>query len=295
MLNILGSETYAGRWHYGKTRLVKLPGGGSRREPTPRNQWIRVDVPPIVDAHTWERAQARLSDNHKPRRPPRVPHPLQARVFCSNCGRRLSRQVSRRGTTAYVYWRCNGSRGREGHPNRTCDAYPVRGRALEAAVRGWVARLAYNPGDIQEQYRRGLAAAEPLVAELDQVGKHIEKERRALERFGELYAYGDISKAELAGRRKKIQAEITRQRARREELEAAIGTPPDEDALREIAHVLDEFADYLRGETDDPAIPAQLVMDGYAELDLAVRVDALDPNNPSAVLTSRVGSESVLL
>ena len=45
---ILKNETYTGRWFFGKTRLVKR-GEKKVSVPRPREEWIAVPVPPIVD------------------------------------------------------------------------------------------------------------------------------------------------------------------------------------------------------------------------------------------------------
>ena len=303
---ILANETYAGRWHYNKSvRIDEEWVNGElqpeRREMRPREEWIEVEVPAIIEGgDTWQRVQSRLADNHKLRHEPRVPHPLQGRVLCANCGRRFQRLTrrGRKGNKVYVYWRCNGRGGKKGSPTRTCDAHSVNGRVLEAAVRDWVAGLALKPDELQQRYDERLAAAQPLTAELDRVDKRIEKEQRALERFAEQYAYGDIDKGVLDSKREKIQAEIARQRIRRTELVANIGDSEKEVDIKAMAYILTELRAYLAGADPDEealAVPVEMVQDAYRELDLKVRVDAMDTDSKSAVLKSRLGAKNVLL
>jgi hypothetical protein len=56
IISILRSETYAGRWFYGRrnARTGRM---------NPRDQWIRLDVPAIVSEEVWQRAQEQRREN----------------------------------------------------------------------------------------------------------------------------------------------------------------------------------------------------------------------------------------
>ena len=304
--NILRNETYVGRWFYGKTRAVKQPNGRTRRARRPREEWIQVDVPPVIDEATWDRTKALLADPGKLPRKSVDPHPLQRRVVCAVSGHRFSRQVSHKEirpvpkgkltkTRPYVYWRCNGSRGRADHPARTCDAGPVKGTVLEPAVLDWVARLPHDLRAIRQRYNEQLSDTQPLADELERVGERIARGEGKLERAKDLYIDGEIDKTEYARRSKSIQAGAAKDHTRLAELENLIGTPPDEELTREAILAVEELIDYLRGEREDPAIPVELLLDIYRDLDLTVRVNSMDPGDITATLTSRLGSEVITL
>ena len=53
---ILGNYAYTGTWWYGRTRNVSTEDG-RRIYDQPRDEWIAVPFPPLVDPTTWERAQ----------------------------------------------------------------------------------------------------------------------------------------------------------------------------------------------------------------------------------------------
>ena len=289
------NETYAGQWYYGKTRQVTRPEG-KRRVAVPREEWIPVDVPAIVDPTTWESARTML-DRHVPHRQPREPHPLHGRVTCAVSGHRFSRQVTHKGKPrrAYVYWRCNGSRGRKDDPRRVCAVGPVKGDVLEPAVRAWVAGLPHDPERIRQHYAEWLHDTQPLAAELERTVDQIAQGERKLERLMELYVDTDLSKTEYNKRRKGVRAKVVDLEARRTELEATIGKPLSEKRLQEVAYVLDDLVRYLKGNEDDPAIPVELLMDVYDRLGLNVTVNSLDPDNVTATVTSRLGSDSFTL
>ena len=53
---VLGNQTYTGTWWYGKARWIVTEAGESVY-PQPKDSWIEVPIPSLVDEETWERAQ----------------------------------------------------------------------------------------------------------------------------------------------------------------------------------------------------------------------------------------------
>ena len=85
--SILSKEVYKGAWHYGKARWV-VTEAGERVYPQPRDQWIEVPFPPLVDEETWNRAQElKKQRRQKSQRNTRIFYLLQHMVSCSECGR----------------------------------------------------------------------------------------------------------------------------------------------------------------------------------------------------------------
>ena len=54
---VLANATYTGTWVYGKERHISTEEGTKVHE-QPEDTWIEIPVPQIIDAETWERAQA---------------------------------------------------------------------------------------------------------------------------------------------------------------------------------------------------------------------------------------------
>ena len=54
--HILGNATYTGSWVYGKYRHVSTEDGMKVYD-QPRDTWIEIPVPQVIDDKTWERAQ----------------------------------------------------------------------------------------------------------------------------------------------------------------------------------------------------------------------------------------------
>ncbi len=101
--SIVVSETYKGVWYFGKTRRQKVHGKTVQRK-IPKEEWIAVDVPAIVDDDTWQRAQEFLVNNkQKAKRNLRRQYLLRGLVFC-RCGRRWTGRYKNHLKRAY--YRC---------------------------------------------------------------------------------------------------------------------------------------------------------------------------------------------
>ena len=115
---ILANETYAGIWHWGKTK-------GSDRQP--RSNWIPVEVPAIVSRETWVAVQDRLAENRRNLRGKGKDNRylIRQRVRCGQCGSAVAANtVSQQGRPVYRYYRCPASKDPT-HYSRECDLAPV--------------------------------------------------------------------------------------------------------------------------------------------------------------------------
>jgi len=89
----------------------KPPRRGARTQhETPREQWIQIPVPALVDERTFDLAQERLQDNKKfAARRTIEPSLLQGLVHCAECGYALYRTSTRSTARKISYYRCLGS------------------------------------------------------------------------------------------------------------------------------------------------------------------------------------------
>ena len=53
---VLGNTTYTGTWIYGKYRHVSTEDGKKVYD-QPRDTWVEIPIPQVIDDETWERAQ----------------------------------------------------------------------------------------------------------------------------------------------------------------------------------------------------------------------------------------------
>jgi len=96
-IGILANQIYVGRQVWNRSRFVKHPETGRRvRQERPSSEWITTEQPElaIIDAATWDAAQARLraaspkrADPTKTGGPGRAPrHLLSGLLRCADCG-----------------------------------------------------------------------------------------------------------------------------------------------------------------------------------------------------------------
>ena len=196
---MLRNPAYIGTACFGKTRIatrqrvtrrLRLRGGlatrNSANHERPRDEWIEIPVPALIDEPTFARAQELLQENKvRSRRRTIQPSLVQGMVSCRRCGYALSRTSTRSSARAIHYYRCIGSDSWRHLGGRRCDSRPVRQDLLDDIVWTEVIRLLEDPALIQQELDRRLAAAraadptrqreQALQRDLVRVGKSIER------------------------------------------------------------------------------------------------------------------------
>jgi len=175
IMKILKSTTYVGIWHYNKTvaaqpRTIRKPNAIRRRVNTtehvrPKDQWVAVPgIPPIVDQHIFDTAQAQLERNRRfSKRNRKRDYLLVGLTRCGVCGRSVAGSPN----NGYVYYRCTGSFRFGALPAR-CVSKAVPVPKLEAAVWYMLCDLFKNPEAIirkTQEIREKLAADDHAVME----------------------------------------------------------------------------------------------------------------------------------
>ncbi|MYA20305.1 MAG: recombinase family protein, partial [Chloroflexi bacterium] len=228
---ILRNEAYRGTWWYGKARHTATDAG-TRVHAQPRDAWIGVPFPPLVDEETWERARV-LRERRLTRSPRNTKtfHLLQHLVRCSECGMLMGPNVTRsqsvrKGGKTYRYelkrprryYQCYGSRV---HRLR-CREHPmIRAERLEELVWGEVRRVLEQP----ELIAAGLAALEPdedggLDGEIARTERELAGVQLEEDRAIRLYVSGKITEEQLDHQRRFIGERLEQLRARRDEYRA---------------------------------------------------------------------------
>jgi site-specific DNA recombinase len=147
---LVANPVYRGTWYWGKTRTAKRNGRKVKVE-QPRDQWIAVTVPAIVDEDTWNRAQACLLQNKvQSRRNAKRHYLLQGRIFCT-CGRRWVGRYKNHFDRAY--YRCPTS---ENEPwRKACPTrFGFRQEDIEGAVWRYVIGQLLNPENLEAELER---------------------------------------------------------------------------------------------------------------------------------------------
>jgi site-specific DNA recombinase len=170
---MLRNPAYVGMACFGKTRIatrqritrpLRVRGGAATRnsanQERPREEWIEIPVPALIDEPTFARAHELLQEN-KVRARRRTIHPslVQGLVSCRRCGYALSRTSTRSTARMIHYYRCIGSDSWRHLGGPRCDSRPVRQDLLDEIVWTEVIRLLEDPTLIQQELDRRLAVA----------------------------------------------------------------------------------------------------------------------------------------
>ena len=137
---LIRNEAYVGRAYYNRTASVldRHPAKGKRQVKRPRDQWIPIAVPAIVDEELFEAAQRVSYDNSKwsPRRTEPNHWLLRGLVKCGHCGVSVSchKMRGRNGTFHYYYYCRNHDPLRAGGEHRRCPERNIRADELDAFV-----------------------------------------------------------------------------------------------------------------------------------------------------------------
>jgi site-specific DNA recombinase len=216
--HILADPIYAGTAYANRYTFVppKKPRGGrgprsheaSCRQPKPREQWIAIAVPALVDADTWNKAQEQLARNAALsfRNNTKHNYLLRCLLTCRICGlamfgrtyRATDSQAERR------FYQCHGKDCVLTAGPEKCPSRNVKAEEIEATIWDRVAELLADPARLVAQFARFAALEDGSDREraADQLLRtRMERNSRADKRLLDAYQASVISLAEMSERR----------------------------------------------------------------------------------------------
>ena len=209
---LLHNEAYLGSLAYNRLDTTRPPitrGWGKQpRAHTclrPREEWIRLSVPPLIDPALFARSQEIQTDNSRfsPRRLREERWLLRGLIRCAACGRAMT-CVRMRGVpgTYQYYYACQRDPLSTDVP---CDQRRVRAEALDAFVWAEVRRHLEDPATLTRAYQQ--AGTDGSQLDESAVGAHVRQvERRQQEleheatRLLDAYQAGALELAQFARR-----------------------------------------------------------------------------------------------
>lgn len=266
---------YSNRYEYvpaKKPRHRKPQGSGKGcRKLRPKEQWIAIPVPALVDQDIWERAQAQLARNAQLSFRNNKKHDflLRCLLTCGACGLAMH-GVVRPATATHGerrYYRCAGKNCVLTARPAPCPRAQVNAEDLEQVVWEHISGLLADPGQLITQFQQFAGAADRTTGReqaADQpLRSHLDRLDRADRRLIDAYQAETITLAELSERRRQLAEQrraLERQLAERQSLRAQRAK------AQELAIDLTAFCDRIRGRlaaatfADKQAI-LQLVID----------------------------------
>jgi site-specific DNA recombinase len=187
-------------------------GTATCRRPRPREEWIPIRVPALIDESTHQSASEQLARNSvlSFRNNTRNEYLLRCLLTCRTCGLAMYGVTAygRPGQKTHRYYKCHGKDTVARDRACRCTQTPAKVEELDAAVWGHVKALLADPGTLAARFEEcarlsegrdeGRAAVLRWEAQLQRLG-------REEQRLVDAYQAGVLELAELKARREQIQ------------------------------------------------------------------------------------------
>lgn len=193
---MLTDSTYMGEHYYNKTESIPTKNPrkiekyrrtlkGSRKT-RPKDEWLMVKVPVIVEPGLFKQVQKQLKQNKRYRSNNKKHNYLVGGVIECVCG------FSRTGEVANkcFYYRCN-DRLNNVAGTRTCYEKSVNATVLDDLVWSNVKELLSQPELVFAQAKRWQESSSPLQEKLKILQKRLKDLEAKEDRFGRMYGQGD--------------------------------------------------------------------------------------------------------
>ncbi len=255
--DMLKNPAYKGEAAFGKTRWT--PVGPRLRAPrgrptqsrrgyagtnAPKEEWITIPVPALVDPTVFDAVQEQLEEN---RRRARIPakgsrYLLQGLLVCVHCGYAY---CGRTNDARNAYYRCAGAMNIPRHGfERVCWNKELRLDQTDAAVWQEACRLLEEPERLAQEYRQRLLPPQRQT-ESEGVRAQVGKLRRGVARLIDSYTDGLIDKQEFEPRVSRIRERIGHLEEQLQRLNEELEVEED---LRLLVGRLETFAAKVTGE-----------------------------------------------
>jgi len=218
VIEILRNTIYKGEAFYNRTCQVDArrargerglkdlrPGNLRGQAQRPKEEWIPIPVPAIIEPESWEMAQLQLARNRERAQRNNSKHDylLRSLLRCGCCGRRLVGTWSPVSGGRYV---CSVRYPR--NKPWSCDGRSLSARQVEPFVWNYISELLSDQGLLKTRYEEG--RGDPAVdikdeQERERIERKLKALEREIERLTDAYQAGVIELEELQQRRNRIR------------------------------------------------------------------------------------------
>jgi len=264
--NILVNECYIGRWHYRKTRQAKSTQGDTRQLARPRDEWIEVKVPAIVDEAIFQAAQGqrelnkrRMGKQHK-----RF-YLLGGMLKCGHCDSFVTGSTRNTRGQGISYYECGVYRTPKRWTGRTCDnAHYYRVETVDKVVWEWVKRLYTSPNTLDEaltSYQARQAEAQrPQLELIEATTARLAAAEGEKARLVKAYASGVLTLDEIATTKNELDRRLNDLTLVLTELRAEIpATVLSKDEIDQIRRDAAELRAGVLLADDDPPLQRRIL------------------------------------
>ena len=208
---LVRQEAYCGVMYFNRREPVeperhrKEGGSGqnakSSRKLRPREDWISIPVPAIIDRNTWEAAQLQLRSNAKfSGRNQRRQYLLSRLLRCDICGGAYTGSGNVKRGKEYRYYSCLVRDPLTSPGGRPCTGPMVNADALEQVIWDTVKTLLKDPDALRREFdRRQTQMQQPdeRSSRRKDLVREIKRLSERLDKFLDLYGDGRIDRNAL--------------------------------------------------------------------------------------------------
>jgi site-specific DNA recombinase len=302
VINVLRNRVYTGEGYYNKMARVDAwrpnkgrgfkdmhPGNLRSRAPRPREEWIPVRVPAIIDPETWRLAQEQLARNREraPRNNKKHKYLLRSLLICGRCGRRIQGAWNRGGG----HYICPDRYPR--HTAWACDGRMISVAWTDELVWNQVKAMLSDPALLKAHYQEG--RGDPAVSTREEqeghrIGRKISALERETKRLVDAYQAEVIDLEELKERRERVEDHGRMLRERLRELEK---DRTDREQELRLLEGLEAFCQSVRGTLEEPTFEVrqkvlQLVVDRIVVEETRIVIHHVMPVGPVRLRTDHL-------
>ena len=254
----LSNPIYKGCLRWGYTRVVQRNVNGlivKARDSSHEDMTLHRGLhKPLVDADTWERANASAFASSPVPNDMTIKNPFAGLLYCGKCGRALVRQLTKNSGKKYE---------RLHHAyNTDCQ---IKSIALDYVMHELVSALLAIADDMEIQ-----AVQVPDTTELDYVNRAIDSESSKLDKLLELFYADAIDIEEFKTRRAESAALVAELRSRRDILTASANTTYKMvSTVHEVIRLLED--DSVPPDAKNTALRMLISRIDYFEIDRATK------------------------
>jgi site-specific DNA recombinase len=257
---ILRNPAYKGTAYFGKTQVserkritrpLRQNGGFSPRSHTscerPKEEWIEIRVPAIINEETFAISQERLEKNKQlSARSTKVPTILQGILVCSICGYAYYRCSTVSAQRKIYYYRCLGSDNHRHHNGRVCNNRPIRQDYLDEIVWERVIRLLEDPLMVRKEIERRVQesqSAHPTQRKKEELLQEKVRLQRAIDKLLDAYQEELLPLSEL---RKRIPDLRKKEASLLSQIQTLEANAVDQEKILQLAGNIEDFLSHMR-------------------------------------------------
>lgn len=221
---ILHEEAYIGTYYYNRKQCVPVEGEyGKKRQRfkctlRPKEEWIPISVPPIIDLKTFQKAanQVRKNQAFSARNLQENAYLLRKLVRCGRCGASCSANTSKQvygGKTHRTHYYCCLRTTSGFLKQERCSHRRIRADVLDELVWEEVSTRLQNPNLVLEAYQESKlhlahSAKEGSDQQTQKIDAQIKSANLELSRLLDAYQSGAIELPELQKRRRLVDSKL---------------------------------------------------------------------------------------